>query len=74
MLSIYLLCYLFSQGFLGLFGWNTVDSEAKEVCFVYSTLLSKIFNSTIQLNNFISHYKFCELAALAMCILYINQT
>ena len=40
----------------------------------YSALLSMLLNSTIQLNNFILDYEFCELAALAMCILYINQT
>ena len=37
--------FLISQGFLGLFGWNTVDPEAKEVsciplpvCFQWSAL------------------------------------
>lgn len=73
MQSIYLFCYLFSQEFLGLFGWNTVDSEAKEVCYVLLYITISV-NSTIQLNNFILDYEFCELAALAMCILYINQT
>ena len=46
LLSIYLLCYLFSQGFLGLFGWNTVDSEAKEVCYILLCVTINI-NSTI---------------------------
>ena len=47
------ICYLFSQGFLGLFGWNTVDSEAKEVCYILLCITIDI-NSTVQLNNFIS--------------------
>ena len=42
----YLFCYLFSQGFLGLFGWNTVDSEAKEVCYILLCVTINI-NSTI---------------------------
>lgn len=51
-INLFIMLFLFSQGFLGLFGWNTVDSEAKEVCYILLSITINI-NSTIQLNNFI---------------------